>query len=227
MRCISCLGFLASIALVSCRGPATEDWCAASGRGMGSVPTPGSSTDVYRWRAQVTPVLDTRAPHPPRTQAESLAFAQVRRRVDALWAKDSASIEWVLAWLAVDEDVSDLSVATNAAIEYRRLSGRPLPMLALMKDYAQDDGRRALGLQAITSGTLREDEQDFVFRLACDAAQHLSPFVTDSKLKVWRSQQPRRWYESATRLLLASRVFLEGQRQTAVDRMLTRLKLAP
>jgi hypothetical protein len=107
------------------------------------------------------------------------SLPSIRRAIDSIWRSDSLGVEWTLASMAASELYATRSAAEKAASQYRRLSGRAAPIL-VASVLGRDDSRRKLVLAAIRD-TLTRDEQDIVFRMACDAAWQLASLRADAQ----------------------------------------------
>lgn len=155
------------LATLSCWKPAAAP-CAGTRLNIGvTEQMPSDAMDLYKQANQLTALLAYDFGHEASNAQDARRINHAVTRIDSAWSKNPKTTTWVLAWLVANRTLSGDLVANNAAYQYKRLSGGPQPMLSVVSDYAQDDQRRALGLEAIREG-LSLTEQERVLALACD-----------------------------------------------------------
>ena len=97
-------------------------------------------------------------------------------RINTLWAKDSNSVEWILAHVAATDIEAGAVLSLLATDEYRRLSGRAGVMLSMIAG-SPNRYRRGIALQGIT--TLGNAAyEDIVFGYVCDATREFAAWRT-------------------------------------------------
>lgn len=180
-------------------------------------------------RLPVSPTLVTElsfwASHPARSAEDSAWFSRVRATVDSVWRSDSVETARALAWLIVNDAASNRVVAENAAVQYRRLWARTVPILPLAAEYAATEQRRELALYSIAS-PLNPEEEEVVFSMACDAARSLRPFRSEEP-RLLQLDIPQRWYAAAQAELNEAARLLGGKRAAAVRELLAAYRSAP
>ena len=145
------------------------------------------------------------------------------RFFDSLWAGDSTTFRNVLARMVVDESSFGLVTATNAAALYHHYSGSPLPILQLAQEGGSD--RRLHVLSAI-GGRISPEQQETVFRFACDAAREFEAFRRDTAFarQYSRNRLALRWPGVAAATLLSARRLLTGSRRPSIDYLIRSLR---
>ena len=129
----------------------------------------------------VTRAAELLSPVHPRTSrprdGAGIGDSTAQRKLDDWWENDSTTVEWALARLATDPSLTGRYIAGLAAQGYRRLSGRPLLILAGLESNRSQD-LPFDGLSAIRALETPAQEA-VVFRYACDAAWLLLSLRSD------------------------------------------------
>jgi hypothetical protein len=150
----------------------------------------------------------------------------VRTRLRALWSRDSSALAVALVEASVDPVLYGWAWAATASAYYLDLSGHATPVLRALSE-VPDAGRRALGLSMIRRLSAPW-HQAVVFRVACDAAWQLTPFVANRKYaERWLRQAPVGWPVDALGVLQEAERLSGGEARSALEQMRSRLQRTP
>ena len=142
--------------------------------------------------------------------------------LNAFWTDDSGATELGLAELTVNPEYSALRDSRAAALQYRRLSGRPEPIIGELLN-AKAPAYQPPALLAIRR--LSDDtQQRAVFYLACNAMWRLNAFAADRAYqKLWRAAYATAGFDYDGAILTQSTRLLSGSRRLLVVEAIKRL----
>jgi hypothetical protein len=161
-------------------------------------------------------------PSLPKHNQAQIPIVPASRSLDDLWKADSIESEWMLADFATTTELSSRETARRAARVYRVYSGRAGPIL-YFADQIESIGNLDLGLFAISDSLIRNQEE-IVYRLACDAGWLLQSYQSDT---VFASRSRLRWINQAGRIIAEAKRISRGHRKDEIEALATLLNMHP
>jgi len=155
---------------------------------------------------------------------DSVAAAKFKAEVDSAWRSDPEFVEWTFAVIIGAENLSNEIEAGVAKLVYRRVSGRPGPVLSAMVKGMSAGSRWDLAVWAMKP-PLTEQEQNLVFAEACRAYWLLAASAQDTTNAILFTRNPLlAAVGRASSQLEGTVTLLTGERQRTVQEWLKSLR---
>jgi hypothetical protein len=113
---------------------------------------------------------------------------------------DSLALAWALAYLAVDDAISDKNTAVLSAYLYRRVSGAPAPLFVALS--VSPNGERRAELALALRPPLDPTTESIVAGFVCDASRQLVDLRTEG-VGYWDDRPTPPFYQVARFQIMA------------------------